>query len=86
MLGEVAHRSDPKVPISAKLTFEEKYQNDCKCSGRRRFTKSMADINLVFAADRQMCNKYGSTDEGALRVRSICLWRVISVAKYARWR
>lgn len=48
------------MPIKAKFTFEGKYQNAFRCSDLRRLTKSMAEMRRVFAAERQMCVRYGS--------------------------
>lgn len=42
------------MPMRAKLTLDGKYQKALRCSVRSRFTKSMAEMSRVLAADRQM--------------------------------
>ena len=50
----VAHSKLPNVPMMARLTFEEKYQKLWRCAGSNLLTKSIADVNLAFAAARVM--------------------------------
>src|SRR5204863_6873609 len=61
-----------------------KGQKDCKLNGRNRLTKSMAEIRRVFAADRQMYERYESVS-GCTVARMMHRCSVISVAKYANW-
>jgi hypothetical protein len=79
--------------MRAKLVLDAKYQKERRWDEESRFTKSIADIKRVLAAERQMWMMYGSRaglmlgevgDDGVVaaeRERIIRRWRVISVAK-----
>lgn len=74
--------------MRAKFVLDAKYQNALRWLEVRRFTKSIAEIRRVFAAERQIWRIYGSRaglelaeEDGEVRERMMRRWRVISVAK-----
>lgn len=73
-------RSIPKEPIREKFVRAEAGQKERRWAGRRRLTKSIAEIRRVFAAERQMCARYWSVPS-ARRERTMQRCKVISVAK-----
>lgn len=52
--GAVAQRSEPKVPMRAKLVLDAKYQKERRWEEVSRLTKSIAEMRRVLAAERQM--------------------------------
>lgn len=74
------------MPIKAKFVHDAAGQKAARWDGRRRLMKSMAEMRRVFAAERQMWERYWSVEGQEARERIMQRWRVISVAKYARWR
>lgn len=64
----VTHSREMKVPTSAKQYLEAQYQKDWRCSGRRLWTKSIADFRRAWAAWRQMARRVGSSIEDRERM------------------